>query len=174
MLGNHLVQVVESLSFLIAFSSFRGWTGLWSSPGPRYQFISVPLLMLPLGLWLDESRGWRRRAAAGALAMLGAWVQLVLMTVHWGALIAQMNWKNFYPVWSFLYLPDHSPVVGATRAFLSWEILDNWLLLLYRGWAGQPAQPTAALAILVLWGLAFGACLISLHRQLNIASRSAL
>jgi hypothetical protein len=50
------------LGFLIVFSSFIGWTGLWSAPGPRYQLISTPLLLLPLGLWLEADVSRRRLA----------------------------------------------------------------------------------------------------------------
>ena len=159
--------LVLAASFLFAFSSFSGWTGLWSSPGPRYQFISVPLFMLPLGMWLDERYSRGRVAAVGVFAALGAWVQLVMMTTHWGALIEFMKYRNALPKWAFLYPPDHSPIVGASRLFLDGMYRDNWLLSLARGWPGQDPHPGAALLIFGLWAVLFGWAITALVRCLR-------
>lgn len=166
-----------ALCFFLAFSSFAGWTGLWSAPGPRYQLISVPLFLLPLGLWLDERRSRLRVALVAALAALGAWVQLVLMTVHWGGLIAYMRWKQAQPKWSFLFLPEESPLAGASRLFLDWRFRDNWLLRLARGWVGgEPPHPVAAAVVLAVWTLLFALAARALWRRVRaeeVAGRGA-
>jgi hypothetical protein len=167
-----LAFLALALSFLIAFSSFSGWTGLWSSPGPRYQFISVPLFMLPLGLWLDEGRSRTRLAALAALAALGAWVQLALMTVHWGGLTEFMRYREAYPGWVFLFLPEQSPVIGASRLLLDWEYRDNWLLALARGWPGQDPAPGVAAIVFAAWALGFAWAAWALARSLRRAERA--
>lgn len=161
------------LTFLLVFSSFVGWTGLWSAPGPRYQLISTPLLLLPLGLWLQEPAGARRRwLAVAVLAALGLFVQLVFMTLIWGVLVEEMGWKHSAPKWSFLFSLGQSPFAGGLRyVFQSPLPLDPWLLRLGRGWPQHPPAPGAALAVLAVWAALVGACLTSLWRQLRMASR---
>jgi hypothetical protein len=156
-----------SLTFLLVFSAFIGWTGLWSAPGPRYQLISTPLLLLGLGLWLEERSSPRRWAVVAALAAAGLVVQLAFMTPVWGGLVETMHWKSFAPKWSFLFIPDHSPIVGALRYWADPRLLpDTWLLRLARGWNGQPGAPAAAWTIFALWAAAVVASALALWRAL--------
>jgi len=158
------------LCFLLVFSSFIGWTGLWSAPGPRYQLIATPLLLLPLGLWLDAMPGRRRWGAALCLAAVGLLVQLALMSVVWGGLVDFMAWKQVTPKWSFLLVPEQSPPYGALRYLASERMLpDLWLLRLARGWPGQPPAPAAALAVFGVWCALLAAASASLWRALQDA-----
>lgn len=160
------------LTFLLVFSSFIGWTGLWSAPGPRYQLISTPLLLLPLGLWLEEPGARRRWLAVAVLAALGLLVQMVFMTLIWGVLVEEMGWKDSAPKWSFLFSLGRSPIAGGLRyVFQSPLPLDPWLLRLARGWPEHPPAPGAALAVFAVWAALLGACLRSLFGQLRRASR---
>lgn len=163
-----------SLIFLLVFSSFIGWTGLWSAPGPRYQLISTPLLLLPLGPWLDERAGRRRWSIVAALAALGLVVQLAFMTVAWGVLVDSMQWKEFVPKWSFLFIPDQSPIVGALRYLGDARLpLDTWLLRLARGWADEPPAPVAAALLLAAWAALFATTAAFLWRALRASERAA-
>jgi hypothetical protein len=166
-----LAFLALALSFLVAFSSFTGWTGLWSSPGPRYQVISIALLLLPLGLWLDDSPDGaarrRRWIAIGALAALGLVVQIGLMSVRWGAVIEVFGLREFRPKVSFLFDPAYSPVLLSLRLLFRGGHLDLWLWQLARGAEGIPPAPGAAAALLALWGLMLAASVAWLLRALR-------
>ena len=73
--------LVVSGCLLLLSSGFQLWHGLWSSPGPRMIFTAVPLLMLPLGPWLDRPGGRARAWAVTSLALLGAVTQLGLLSL---------------------------------------------------------------------------------------------
>ena len=59
-------------SLLLLAAPFQLWHGLWSCPGPRMVFAATPLLMLPLGPWLDARRSRRALVVTGLLGLLGA------------------------------------------------------------------------------------------------------
>ncbi len=174
--SRHRAEAVAFLalaaSFLLAFSGFTGWTGLWSSPGPRYQFLATPLFLLPLGLWIQATPGRAKWLAIGALALAGLFVQVAHMCVSWGDLIAQMRWQEFQPRFSFLFLPEHSPVVGASRLLLEGRHIDLWIRWLWVGWEGQPPAPAAALSVLGSWAALLALGVLSLARQLRRAGAS--
>jgi hypothetical protein len=76
-----------------------------------------------------------------------------------------MRWKLFVPKWSFLFLPDHSPIAGALHyVFDSGLPLDPWLLRLARGWPRHPPAPGAALAVFAVWAVVFAASVRLLWR----------
>jgi 4-amino-4-deoxy-L-arabinose transferase-like glycosyltransferase len=87
LLRSHRAETVAllavSASFLGLAGSFLIWHGLWSSPGPRYLLVLTPLLMLPLGPWLDrQGQTWQPWAVAG-LGLAGLAVQIPLLAAHW-------------------------------------------------------------------------------------------
>lgn len=163
-----LTILASSLCLLLFCSSFDSWTGLWSSPGPRYLFAAVPLLMLPLGPWLDAGGRWQWRQLA-AVAALGAVIQGVLMAARWTAVIAIMQFENFAPENRFVFLPDFTPIEGSVRAIAAGEI-DAWLWGLWRGWDGEPGRPVAALALALAWAILVGLCARALRRELAPAA----
>ena len=69
----HRAECVTALAIVASFlglcGTFLFWHGLWSSPGPRYLFVATPLLMLPLGPWLDGARRTWQWLAVGGLAL---------------------------------------------------------------------------------------------------------
>jgi hypothetical protein len=143
--------------YWIVFSRYDGWAGLWSMPGPRYLFAVVPLLMLPLGLWLDQVPGRLKWLPVVCLAALGAFVQIAFMATSWGLLIRSAGWEAFEG-WSFLFLPDASPPVEAIRALLAGRLNDMWIVGLAQGaWLPTPL-PGAAVALVAGWGLLTGGC----------------
>jgi len=146
--------------YLLVFAGNRWWTGLWSAPGPRYVFPVGVFLMLPLGLWIDRGLTWRRLAALSVLGFAGLCAQLALMTASWGATVGLSNYGQYGPDFSFVFVPQASPILTSARTALAGYI-DLWLLDLYLGWPGQPGYPAVArgcalglliaLVVVVIW-----------------------
>jgi hypothetical protein len=158
-------------SFLVFFSLYDGWTGLWSAPGPRYLFLPLLFLMLPLGRWLD--RGGRQRWAwAFALFALGAFIQMALLATQFGSLANELRYPDSEPKWSFLFVPDaNSPVFASIRAFLSGRHQDMWILRVATGASNHGAYPGIAVGLFALWASALGASAVGIHR---LARRSGV
>lgn len=154
--------LVSAFGLLLFCSTYREWTGLWSAPGPRYLYAAVPLLMLPLGPWLDAASRRQWRALAG-VAALGVAIQIVLMAARWNAVIALMQYERFAPGMRFVFLPDLTPIEGSVRAIAAGQI-DAWLFGLARGFDGEPGHPGAALALALAWAVLFGLSVRALRR----------
>jgi hypothetical protein len=165
-----VVAVVAS--FLLVAARFELWTGLWSSPGPRYVFVATPLLLLPLGSWLDAHRRPVARAGVAVLAAAGLAVQLVLVLASWPAVIELMHYRTWEPPKGFVWIASESPVPGALRALRAGWV-DVWLWKLATGWEGRPGTPGPALALLGAWGVGLAAALLGLARALRRAESSA-
>lgn len=147
-----------SLCFLLVCAGFWSWSGLWSAPGPRYVFAATPLLLLPLGQWLDaaRARGDRRPwAAALVLAALGALVQVAVTSSSWNTVVDLNDWRKWEPGMEFLFIPSESPVLAGARA-LAQGYVDSWLWWIGIGWRSAP--PRAGLALLLA---SFGAALLA-------------
>jgi hypothetical protein len=142
--------VIIALTEILYFSNYRFWTGLWSAPGPRYLFPASVLLMVPLGFWLDRSRSKIQNGLLWGLACVGGLVQLALLTARWKGVIRGEGYKDYDPQFSFLFIPDASPIVGSARVVMSGD-LDTWLWKLGVGWSGQPAEPVVAAGLTLVW-----------------------
>jgi hypothetical protein len=138
-------------SSLCLYASYERWTGLWAAPGPRYLFSSMVLAMLPLGRWLDVTRGPLARAAVVILAAAGASIQLATSVVSWQGLVALEGWQTWQPKWGFLFTIASSPPIAAIRALARPEMYDLWVIRLARGWPGAEPAPGAALAVVLVW-----------------------
>lgn len=147
-----LLMLGLSLSFLLVCAKFKAWHGLWSAPGPRYLFVLVPFLMLPLGPWLDTRRRGADRIALVVLAALGALVQWLSMTTWFPAVVDLMAWPPLGDVTpGFLFSPAEAPLVGSARRILESGRLDTWLWGLGVGFPGRRGTPLVALGLLVAW-----------------------
>lgn len=153
-------------SLLLLSSGFQLWHGLWSSPGPRMIFPAVPLLMLPLGPWLDRPARAARTAAVAALACLGAVVQLGLLLARWRTIVDVMGYRSFQPMGSFLWSPALSPVLGAWRVVARGEV-DTWLWSLVFGVPGREPAPLVATVLLLAWAVALVGAIFALRRSLR-------
>ena len=136
--------------FLLSYSAYEDWHGLWSAPGPRYLFILVPLLMLPAGQWLDGALRWTARTWVGALAIVGFIFQIPLMAVNFAYAYHFLGYADYRPSYSFLFVPDHSPLATSFRLFKEGYLVDSWLLNLRRGWEGTAGHPVAAMCVLAV------------------------
>lgn len=154
--------------YLFFYAGFIQWTGLWSAPGPRYLFPVCVLLMLPVGLWLDRRPGIPARIALSGLAAAGFATQLGLMAASWSATIRLADYASYRPPYSFLWLPEASPVITCLQSVVA-GYHDVWLLKLAVGWPGMPGQPRAALAILLAILIALAGSLVWLARTLRDA-----
>jgi hypothetical protein len=70
---------------VLLYSKYSNWGGDWSW-GPRYIIFLVPVLMVPVALFLDEIMCSRRKltlAIFGAVAATGLFVQLMGGGVYW-------------------------------------------------------------------------------------------
>jgi len=161
-----VVLAVTSLGF---YSAYRLWTGLYTCPGPRYLVPVVVVALLPLGPWLDLSRGRALRVAFGALVALGVGVELLTTVVSWGDVISAEGYESRLPAFGFVFEWHSAPVVAAARHAFDPGAIDLWLADVARGWRGQPARPGLALGLLSLWALGVAGLARSLARALAAA-----
>jgi Dolichyl-phosphate-mannose-protein mannosyltransferase len=160
-----LVAIV--LSFVLLGGSFPAWTGLWSAPGPRYLFVATPLLLLPLGPWLD-SHPKRGAVVVVALAAVGAVVQLALLLADWSAVIATNHYLAWSPPKGFVWSFTAGPIPASARAVADgW--LGPWLWTIAKGWEGRPGTPGVALVLLAIWAAAFGLAVAWLRRTIAVS-----
>ena len=169
----HRAEAVAALAIAASFwllgGSFPAWTGLWSAPGPRYLFVATPLLLLPLGLWLD---GPHARAPLAALAIAGLAVQLALLGADWSAVITTNHYLAWTPPKGFVWTLASGPIPASARAVAEGWI-GPWLWTIAKGWPGRAGTPGVALAILACWALAFGASVVRLRRTLGLSIASS-
>jgi hypothetical protein len=163
-----VTALAASLSLLVFCAGFSHWHGLWSAPGPRYLFVLTPLLLLPLGRWLDAHAGRRARQALWALGAAGLAVQLVLLLSRWSAVIRAMGYVEAAQRddLSFLWEPGRSPLAGSVRALGEGQV-DAWWFGLVTGFDGAAAAPGAAALLLGVWASVAAFVWLRLRRQLR-------
>jgi hypothetical protein len=154
-----------SFSFLLVCSPFAYWHGLWSAPGPRYLFVLVPFLMLPLGPWLDAQPGRAEWIALLALALMGLVTQLSLMGSWFPEVVARMAYPPLtHETPDFLFSPGASPILGSAGTILASGRLNIWLWGLANGFPGRAGSPVVAFGLFALWLALLVACGRRLHR----------
>jgi hypothetical protein len=155
-------------SLVYVCGRFIWWHGLWSAPGPRYLFALTPLLLLPLGPWLDLPRPQWQRVLTGALAALGLLIQLALVSARWRGALESLGFLDLfatgrYPSLDFLFDPQRSPIAMHLRGLAAGDV-DVYLWALWFG-VGREPQRALACALLVAWVLAFALCLWRLRKS---------
>jgi hypothetical protein len=154
-----LVIAALAASFLFLCGRFVFWHGLWSCPGPRYLFALTPLLLLPLGSWLDAPKPRWQTWLAGTLACLGLAVQLVLVTAHWRGTVVRMGYESDSLMGrpAFLFDPLRSPIAGSARSLVVGDVDVYWASL-WTGVPGRAPQRALAAALACAWAFAFAWC----------------
>lgn len=172
MARRHRAEVLCALaicaSFLLFCSKYDLWTGLYSSPGPRYMFAWTPLLLLSLGPWLDARPGALARTLLGLLAATGLAVQLVLVLASWPHVIEAGGYRNYQPPKGFLYVWSDTPIAVAAGRVRAGDLAPA-LVALARGTAVEPGHPVAAIAIALVLAAGAAACFAALARELRRA-----
>jgi hypothetical protein len=160
-----LAGLAMSGTWLVFYARFDGWSGLWSAPGPRYLFLLVPLLLLPLGLWLTRPSRW---LLAVGLAVVGFGVQVVSTLVRWGSVPSLAGYPALSPDQAdFLFEWSRSPVVVMAGLLAGGGPIDSWMVDLWRGWEGFAGHPASVVTLVTLQIAAIGACLLAIHRSLR-------
>jgi hypothetical protein len=157
-----LTTLAIVVSVLLIAAPFQLWHGMWSSPGPRMLFVATPLLMLPLGPWLDGRRSRPWCAVVALLGLAGAVVQLGLLTAKWRSVVDVMGYRKSGPE-VFLFEPALSPALASLRGLWRGEV-DVWLLTLFRGAPGREPAPEVGAAVLLVWAISCLACALRLRR----------
>jgi Flp pilus assembly protein TadD len=117
--------------YLFFYGKFDDWHGLWCF-GPRYLMALVPLLMLPLGPWL-EGAGRKYWLILVPLALTGLWMQAIHFAVDFWEVALRENYPAFKPPHGFLFIPTASQIVAHSKALLAWDSRVNmWLVTVYR------------------------------------------
>jgi len=154
-----LTVLALTASFLVLCGRFVFWHGLWSAPGPRYLFALTPLLLLPLGPWLDAPHPRWQRWLAGALAAIGCAIQATLVSAHWRHTVERMGYEPELSGASppFLFDPLRSPIVGHLRSLFAGDV-DVYLWTLWSGVPGRAPQRALALGLVLVWAAALAYC----------------
>jgi hypothetical protein len=112
---------------LVVYGKLQFWHGQWCF-GPRFFMHLVPLMLLPLGIWLQEIRrpAW---VAVIALAAAGAFVEILHIGVNVSYVFHHEGYASLVPPFGFLYIPEISQIPAHLRAILAWDYrVDPWLV----------------------------------------------
>jgi hypothetical protein len=156
-----------ALSSLLFYSKAYLWHGQWAF-GPRYLAHIVPLLLLPLGLWLQTAKplAWIAVGAAGAA---GVFIELLHWLVNVSFVYYHEGYQNFVPEYGFLFLPESSQIASHWRAIQAWDNrVDFWLLAVYRVF-GTDRLLSIAVPLLLLLVL----CAFLVKRQYRSAAAAS-
>jgi hypothetical protein len=135
---------------LLLYSKVHLWHGQWSF-GPRYLVHLVPLLLLPLGSWLEQASS-RTRIATIPLVLAGLLVEILHLAVNVSYVYHREGYNN-QPPFSYLFVPDQSQLAAHWRALTAWDArVDTWLVEMARSFG---ASPTVPIAICLLWLIAW-------------------
>jgi hypothetical protein len=162
--GSETVVILTSLAIsLTVYGKLHLWHGQWCF-GPRFFMHLVPLLLLPLGIWLETLRrpAW---IAVGSLVAFGVFVEVLHIAVNVSYVYYREGYSNFSPPFGFLFIPDVSQIPAHLRALLAWDYrVDPWLVLVAR-YVGIDRALMIGLAL--LWFFVW--CLRRLLRELRKA-----
>jgi hypothetical protein len=141
--------MAQTIIYTVVYAMFDSWHGM-ACFGPRYLVQLVPLLLLPLGLWLGKGSGGR--VAVAFLALGGLWVQMLHVTVNFWYVLLHERLFEFQPPNGFLFIPRYNQILAHWRALLAGDgRVDFWLLNVARDFGGATAGGiAAAMALLFL------------------------
>jgi hypothetical protein len=120
-----------SASYLLFYSKVNMWHGQWCF-GPRYLMPLVPLLLLPLGGWLEHAAP-RTRLGIVPLVLFGLWIELLHVAVNMSYVFYREGYWELIPPYAYVFLPDISQIAMHWRAILAWDDrVDMWALNISR------------------------------------------
>lgn len=165
---NETVMIlIVTASYLYFYSRFNEWHGLPTALGPRYLVAIIPLLMLPLALWL-EAQGPRVRSVVIGLVCVGFAFQLVHVVVNFGYVYHEEGYPQFVPPLGFMFSLKDAPLLAHFRSmFDSPHLIDMWLVTMARDFGvGR------MLLVLVPIASAASYCAVQLSRATRAAMNS--
>lgn len=125
------VETAAIFGLTISYALFYGrsmtWHGQWCF-GPRYLMCLVPLLFLPLGLWLGQVRPatW---FAILPLAAIGAFIEILHVAINVSYVIYREGYDRLVPKDAYIYVPQICQLVTHYRALLAFDDrVDLWLV----------------------------------------------
>jgi Dolichyl-phosphate-mannose-protein mannosyltransferase len=116
-----------TLSYALFYGRSLTWHGQWCF-GPRYLMALVPLLVLPLGLWLGRVRpaAW---FAILPLAAIGAFIEILHIAVNVSYVIYREGYDRLVPRDAYIFVPRISQLVTHYHALLAFDDrVDLWLI----------------------------------------------
>lgn len=124
--------VALALTYLLFYARFTDWHGLPTALGPRYLMAITPLLLLPLGGWLDaQSRTGLRWFAL--LVVVGFAIQFAHIAVSFGYVYHHEGYEAYQPPFGFMFSWRDAPLFAHFRAlFESPALVDSWWVSIYR------------------------------------------
>lgn len=121
---------------LLVFSGIVNWHGGWGW-GNRYLLPVVPLLLLPLGMELDDAMQRPSLPALAALvgiALAGLFLLVLGATPYVSSIYWEWTRAGLDPHQSFLFAPEISPPVAHFRAVIEGRYIDYWLFFVYQSY----------------------------------------
>jgi tetratricopeptide (TPR) repeat protein len=155
----------QALFYLLTYGTFHTWEGLWCF-GPRLVAPLIPLLLLPLGPWMEHTdrKAW---LSVAPLALAGLWMQIIHVAVNFWYVDLYEKYLDFQPSNAFLFIPEFSPILAHSKALLAADSrVDMWLINVYRDF-GVGRLLVIALPLFAL----FAFCLLMIGRYLRAAER---
>ncbi len=138
-------------SYALFYGRSVTWHGQWCF-GPRYLMAMVPLLTLPLGLWLGSIR---RRAwlAIVPLLLAGAFIEVLHVAVNVSYVFYRAGYTKLIPSDAFIFIPQICQIVTHWHALTAWDDqVDMWVVNVARELGASRAMeilflPCALLAL---------------------------
>lgn len=153
-------------TYLVVMGSFENWHGLWCF-GPRYTVVFTPVLLLPLGHWL-QTQGKGVKLTAGVLTIVGAFVNSAHVLANFWWVTLGENWLGRDPMDKFLFEPGGSMVLAQLKALWSWDHRVDFLLV--RLWRMGPTLEFWIL--LAAWLFSLALALWWLRRQWTLVKEA--
>ena len=158
-----LFIAAHAFFYLLVYSKFWAWHGMFCF-GPRYLSAIIPLLLVPVALWLQGQRE-KVRLLAAALAVAGLVVQILHVFVNFWTVLLREGLVDYRPLYGFLFVPELSPLLLHIRALNAWDdTVDFWLVNVYRSYGAA-----MLLSVVVFLGLILVSRLIILRQDIRSA-----
>ncbi len=111
--------ILCGLLFFVFLFTYSGW-GCWDGGGtwgPRFLLPIIPFLILPMGLFIEEKRGFKK-AILSVLFLFSIFVQIVGISVDFNAYI-KITRKLYNSDLPIVFYPEISPVAGHTKILMN-------------------------------------------------------
>jgi len=141
-----LTILFVSACYIGLYSKVGLWHGMWCF-GPRYLAAIIPLLLIPIGMWLTVCSRMARLILMG-LAWAGMGVAVLHLAVNVSYVYYFEQWAQYQPEFGYLFIPQHSQLAAHWRALLAWDHrVDLWLIHYSKQFGTTEAVATVLLMV---------------------------